>query len=82
VRTGLRVGKPVLLEEYGVRAADVESRDAVYAAWLGAVREYSGAGDLVWMIAGEVDGSRYPDYDGFTLYTVADAQVIVEHINS
>jgi mannan endo-1,4-beta-mannosidase len=82
VRTGLRAGKPVLLEEYGVRAGDAESREAVYTAWLAAVHEYGGAGDLVWGIAGEINGSRYPDYDGFTLYSAADARAIVEHINT
>ena len=80
VRSGTRAGTPVLLEEYGVRAADAESRDAIYAAWLSAVHEYGGAGALVWGIAGDVNGARYPDYDGFTLYSAADARTIVEHI--
>jgi mannan endo-1,4-beta-mannosidase len=80
VRSGERAGKPVVLEEYGVRAADGESRAAVYTAWLAAVHEYGGAGDLVWGIAGDVGGARYPDYDGFTLYSAADARAVIEHI--
>ena len=71
-RSGKRAGKPVVLEEYGIRAEDAESRAAIYAAWLGAVHEYGCAGDLVWGIAGDVDGVRYPDYDGFTLYSAAE----------
>jgi mannan endo-1,4-beta-mannosidase len=70
-RVGERVGKPVLLEEFGLRAG--ADRDRVYAEWV------RSAGDaLVWMIAGAgPDGSRYYD-DGFTLYEAAESPRLAE----
>lgn len=65
---GRRLGKPVVLEEYGLRidaAHGVAARDAGYAAWTAAV-EAGGAGDQFWLLTSRVDdGSFYPDYDGF-----------------
>ena len=64
---GRRLGKPVVLEEYGLRidAGGVAARDAGYAAWMAAV-EAGGAGDQFWLLTSRVDdGSFYPDYDGF-----------------
>ncbi|HVY29460.1 MAG TPA: cellulase family glycosylhydrolase [Polyangiaceae bacterium] len=75
-----RLGKPTLLEEYGVkvqRAPDnrgevsagfAERRDAYrrYSNW--ALQSGVGAA-LPWMLAGvDADGARYPDYDQYAFY--------------
>ena len=68
---GARLGKPVVLEEYGLKVdagqgvPDEAARDAGYAAWTQAVLA-RGAGDQFWLLTSRVDdGSFYPDYDGF-----------------
>lgn len=68
---GVAAGKPVLLEEYGLR--DKHLRDTRYAAWLSRIKAVGG-GALVWMLAAQQeDGTPYPDYDGFTIYDEVDA---------
>ncbi|MBV8072722.1 MAG: cellulase family glycosylhydrolase [Acidobacteriaceae bacterium] len=76
IRAGERAGKPMLLEEFGwkVDAANQElgkrRREAAFAAWRDEVTQSGGAGALVWMLAASLpDGSPYPDYDGYTVYT-------------
>jgi mannan endo-1,4-beta-mannosidase len=73
LRDGKRLGKPVVIEEYGLQInADqgiptVAERDSGYAAWTGVV-EAGGAGDQFWLLTSRVDdGSFYPDYDGFRI---------------
>jgi mannan endo-1,4-beta-mannosidase len=42
----------------------------VYQSWLDQIQTQGGAGDLVWMLADQQDdGTPYPDFDGFTLYS-------------
>ena len=69
----------MLLEEYGI--ASKADRNRIYSAWLGAIQEQDGAGDLAWMLASTDDetGDPYPDYDGFTFYSDADVPSICEH---
>ena len=56
VRMGQRAGKPVVLEEYGLR--DEAARERWYPEWTRAAEE--GGGSLVWMM-----GSRNPEVAGF-----------------
>ena len=87
---GRQLGKPVVLEEYGLRITPdggVAARDAGYAAWTAAV-EAGGAGDQFWLLTSRVDdGSFYPDYDGFRIIWDNDpsnpgrstAQLLADH---
>jgi mannan endo-1,4-beta-mannosidase len=62
VEIGRRAGKPVVLEEYGLR--DVAGRDRQYAEWTRLAAE--GGGSLLWML-----GSRNPEVAGFRdAYTI------------
>lgn len=70
---GAALGKPVVIEEYGLQIngaqgiPDEAARDAGYLAWTRAV-EAAGAGDQFWLLTSRVDdGSFYPDYDGFRI---------------
>jgi mannan endo-1,4-beta-mannosidase len=79
LRDGARVGKPVVLEEYGLQidaardVPDTATRDAGYARWTAAV-EQAGAGDHFWLLTSRVDdGSFYPDFDGYRVYWQNDA---------
>ncbi len=76
---GHRIGKPVVIEEYGLQVnadqgvPDEAARDAGYRAWTGAV-EANGWGDQFWLLTSRVDdGSYYPDYDGFRVIWDNDA---------
>ena len=65
---GSRAGKPVVLAEYGSK--DQSTRNDVYQGWLDQILNQGGAGDLFWMLADQQDdGTPYPDFDGFTLYS-------------
>jgi mannan endo-1,4-beta-mannosidase len=76
---GRNAGKPMLLEEYGI--VSKSNRNRVYSAWLSAIQEQDGAGDLAWMLASTDDETNQPysDYDGFTFYSHADVPSICEH---
>jgi len=75
-----RVGKPAVLEEYGivVRRAERTSgpivhglprRQAAYGRWNDLVLERGGQASMFWMLSGiERPGELYPDYDHFTVY--------------
>ncbi len=84
---GRSAGKPMLLEEYGMTVggrrglSSASERDYIYRAWLRAVLEQDGAGDLAWMIASTDDETRqlYPDHDRFTFYSDADVPSIRAH---
>ncbi len=80
IEAGQRANKPMLIEEYGYKIEGTDSRtaltrrDAAFQTWLDEIVESKGAGALVWMIASEMpDGNRYPDYDGYTVYSAEDA---------
>jgi mannan endo-1,4-beta-mannosidase len=67
VSIGREIGKPVLLEEYGLK--DQLARSSVYPKWMDVLSDGGGAGDLFWMLAArQDDGTLYPDFDGFTVY--------------
>lgn len=64
-----RLGKPTLLEEYGIKASrGWAERRELYGRWNDALLRGGSAG-LGWMLAGiDERGQRYPDYDGFAFY--------------
>jgi mannan endo-1,4-beta-mannosidase len=71
---GASLGKPVVLEEYGLAidatrgVDDQAARAAGYQAWTNAVEQGGGAGDQFWLLTSRVDdGSFYPDYDGYRI---------------
>jgi mannan endo-1,4-beta-mannosidase len=91
---GAALGKPVVLEEYGlaINAAqgvpDETTRDAGYQAWTDTVLAKGGAGDQFWLLTSRVDdGSFYPNYDGYRIIwdndpsntTNAAAQLLSAH---
>lgn len=67
------VGKPVILEEYGVSVNAPVDRNYVYAMWNDVVYENGGTGSMFWLLTGIDTGSGadedglYPDYDGFRI---------------
>jgi mannan endo-1,4-beta-mannosidase len=87
LQTGRDLGKPVLMEEYGMSIGPGAlpsglPRDLIYRCWLREILARDGAGDLGWMIAGEDDlnGQPYPDYDHFTFYKPSDVPSIRDHV--
>jgi mannan endo-1,4-beta-mannosidase len=91
---GAALGKPVVIEEYGLAlnaaqgVADEAARDAGYKAWTDAVLSNGGAGDQFWLLTSRIDdGSFYPDYDGYRIIwdndpsnsTNAAAQLLSAH---
>ena len=76
IAAGKRAGKPVLLEEFGLklRAGSVDSpdtRDRWYRRWLNLIRQRNGAGALLWML-----GCDDPDLksfrDEYTLFSTSE----------
>jgi mannan endo-1,4-beta-mannosidase len=77
--SGDKAGKPVLLEEYGLK--DANARNDVYGEWLATARKCRVASDLFWMLADRRDdGTLYPDYDGYTLYAETLPQSLRDHL--
>jgi mannan endo-1,4-beta-mannosidase len=61
------IHKPVMLGEFGIK--DKATRNPVYQRWTDAVYASGGSGALYWILSDLLDdGSRYGDYDGFTVY--------------
>lgn len=80
---GRRAGKPVVVEEFGVKTADEAARNSIFGTWLDAVDAGNGAGAAVWMIASTVDGaSLYPDYDGYTVYSAESVPALTAFARS
>jgi mannan endo-1,4-beta-mannosidase len=79
VRIARQLGKPTVLEEYGIKAArndgtrgdivqGLPERLAQYRSWNELLLQQTGA-SLSWMlVAGDTGQARYPDYDGFAIY--------------
>ena len=73
INVGKEIGKPVILEEFGISASLGRNRELIYDDWLNAVYQNGGAGAMFWMYASTdtsenaTDGGFYPDYDGFRL---------------
>ncbi|HYQ17834.1 MAG TPA: cellulase family glycosylhydrolase [Polyangiaceae bacterium] len=67
VELARRLGKPTILEEYGLRAA--ASRAGAYQRWNDLLLAHGSNASLAWMLAGAGEhGQRYPDFDRFTFY--------------
>ena len=87
LRVGEILGKPMILEEYGIMQGgprglpSVAQRDSVYRAWLRSILVQEGAGDLAWMLASTDDQTAkpYEDYDHYTFHSAADVPSIAEH---
>ena len=73
IKAGKKIGKPVVLEEYGVTKGASENRLMTYDIWNNAVYENDGAGAMFWILTGIDTGDGadkdglYPDYDGFRI---------------
>ncbi|HSC87288.1 MAG TPA: cellulase family glycosylhydrolase [Polyangiaceae bacterium] len=66
-RLAARLGKPLVLEEFGVLAKTGEAvRRARYSDWTSQLEQAHG-GWLFWHLAAQVDGAPYPDFDGYTI---------------
>jgi mannan endo-1,4-beta-mannosidase len=78
VRVARRLGKPTILEEYGIKvtrdaqgviAEGLDERLRHYRSWNDAMLQEGGNASMVWILSGlEGAGARYPDYDRFTAY--------------
>ncbi len=76
-----RANKPMLIEEYGVK--DHVSRDSTFNRWWETIEKSRGAGALLWMIASATeDGTPYPDYDGYTVYSPSEIPSVVRRTHS
>lgn len=85
-----RVGKPFLLEEYGIHVRRQEEssgpvvhgwprRQVAYSNWNDLVLERGGAGAMFWLLAGmQQPGRLYPDYDHFTVYAGDESYRLLE----
>jgi mannan endo-1,4-beta-mannosidase len=66
-KVGARAGKPVVMEEYGLKVGDITvpdpaTRNRWFAQWLKTVNETRTAGSLLWMLGGATaDTSGYKD---------------------
>jgi mannan endo-1,4-beta-mannosidase len=87
IAAGRQLGKPTVLEEYGLRVdastgvPDADTRDAAYRRWTDRVLSAGGDGDQFWILtARQDDGTLYPDYDGFrVVYPSSTAGILVAH---
>ncbi len=67
IRDANRIGKPVMLGEFGLQ--DKNRRNAVYKEWTDTFLRLRGDGALFWILSDKQDdGTLYPDYDQFTVY--------------
>jgi mannan endo-1,4-beta-mannosidase len=72
------LGKPTVLEEYGVRVSrdaagrisgGLDRRLSAYTRWNTLVSQGGGNAAMFWMLAGaESSGGLYKDYDGYSVY--------------
>lgn len=74
IDSGKAIGKPVVLEEYGVGSTGGQNRLAIYDKWNRTVYENGGAGSMVWILTSsneyelsEGGDGLYDDYDGFRI---------------
>jgi mannan endo-1,4-beta-mannosidase len=78
LRVAHELGKPTVLEEYGLKVARDElgqvseglaARLASYQAWNERVFAHGGNAAMFWLLAGKDEsGGLYPDYDHFSVY--------------
>lgn len=78
LESGRRVGKPTILEEYGVVvtrndkneiSGGWDRREVSYKNWNELLLRGGAAGSMFWILSGKMDDDTlYPDYDHYTLY--------------
>jgi mannan endo-1,4-beta-mannosidase len=80
LKVARELGKPTILEEYGMKVKRAQSntgeitegwdeRRATYQRWNDLTLEHGGSAALPWMLAGiDENQARYPDYDRFVFY--------------
>jgi mannan endo-1,4-beta-mannosidase len=72
------LNKPVFMGEFGI--ADKGKRDRVYSEWYDLAIARGLPGIVFWLLSGhQDDGSLYPDYDGFTVYTHENTSVVIRN---
>jgi mannan endo-1,4-beta-mannosidase len=79
LKVARELGKPTILEEYGIKVKRAQGstevtegwdeRRATYQRWNDLMLAHGGNAALPWMLAGvDERQARYPDYDGFAFY--------------
>ena len=78
VAVARRLGKPTVLEEYGIEVARDDQGTIVgglrerlehYKIWNDTLLAEGGSGSMVWILSGlDSKGGLYPDYDKYTTY--------------
>ncbi len=90
IELGRRLNKPMVLAEYGTRAQRRDGttgpvtsggarRDVAYRNWNDLVLQRGGQAAMFWMLAGNLPGGRYPDYDGFAVYEGDESHALLTH---
>jgi mannan endo-1,4-beta-mannosidase len=87
---GKALGKPVVLEEFGLLVngtqgvASTEARDAAYDRWLNAAESSGLGGFQFWILTALTDaGVPYEDYDGYrVVYPSSTASLMTKHARS
>lgn len=70
-----QLGKPVFCGEFGFR--DKSRRKEVFSRWYQTFKEEHVDGAAFWILSSrQMDGSLYPDYDGFTVWYPESTDVI------
>lgn len=74
IQDGKRLGKPVVIEEFGLtinpagKIPDAAARTSGYQTWTKTVLGEGGAADMFWLLTSRIDdGSFYKDYDTFRI---------------
>jgi mannan endo-1,4-beta-mannosidase len=78
LRVARELGKPTVLEEYGLKVVrdelgritdGLDARLAGYKVWNERVLARGGSAAMFWLLAGQDEnGGMYPDYDHFSVY--------------
>jgi len=70
-----QLGKPIFFGEFGFK--DKSRRRDVFKQWYQIMKEEHVDGAAFWLLSGrQMDGSLYPDYDGFTVWYPESTDVI------
>jgi mannan endo-1,4-beta-mannosidase len=86
VQAAQKVGKPTVLEEYGISVkrddktgkvlSGLERRQVIYTNWNNLLLKGGGNGSMFWLLVGvdpdNKDTGRYQDYDHFSVYNQPD----------
>jgi mannan endo-1,4-beta-mannosidase len=96
LRVARRLGKPTVLEEYGVKVTrneqaviikGLESRLPVYRRWNELALKRGGNATMVWMLGGldtlyPAANGMYHDYDGYTVFRGDESATLLSEIAS